>query len=211
MNIDFDLKEVLRAHADWLKNAGGKRADLSGCDLRGALLAGFNLCDAIMCDTRLEGAVLTDANMQRANLQGANLSHALLNGSNFSAADMRWCTFVGCDFGTANMHGANMCMSILNSASLFHADLSGTYLIGANFASAGLYQWASVAFSGHRTFGYTLLAYRQRKNSGVAFTCGRFHGSQEQFRASCPDDISLYALDVVLALLEKSVKTEERA
>ena len=40
----FDLKEILRLHAMWLKGEeGGKRADLTGANLSGAYLSGADL------------------------------------------------------------------------------------------------------------------------------------------------------------------------
>ena len=66
MNPD-QLKETLRLHSLWLKgDPAGKRANLSGANLRSA-----NLYDA-----DLSGAILRSANLSGAKLYGANLSES---------------------------------------------------------------------------------------------------------------------------------------
>jgi len=59
----MDIKQILKDHAAWLRDGSGKRADLSGEDLGGAVL-------------------------RRANLGGANLSRADLGGANLSGANL---------------------------------------------------------------------------------------------------------------------------
>ena len=58
-----ELKHILVEHQKWLKDYGGKRADLQGANLRGAHLAG--------------------ADLRRADLQGAHLARADLEGMNY--------------------------------------------------------------------------------------------------------------------------------
>jgi uncharacterized protein YjbI with pentapeptide repeats len=64
-----ELKRILAAHASWLPEDGGKRANLSGANL---IWADLSECDLRECDLR--GADLRRANLIGANLSGANLS-----------------------------------------------------------------------------------------------------------------------------------------
>ncbi len=100
------LKEVLYKHKKWIsEEEGGKRADLSLSDLRGANLCWANLCGADLC-----GADLRGADLRVANLCGADLSMADLRGANLRVADLR---------------GANLCGADLCGANLSMADLRG--------------------------------------------------------------------------------------
>ena len=62
------LYEIIANHGRWLRDEGGKRADLSGANLYRA-----DLCEAELCEADLHGANLHKANLERANLIGANL------------------------------------------------------------------------------------------------------------------------------------------
>ena len=88
----------------------GKRANLSGANLRGAYLSGANLRGA-----SLSGADLGDANLRGANLSGANLRGAYLSGA---------------DLGDAYLSGANLRGADLGDAYLRGASLSGKKLVG---------------------------------------------------------------------------------
>ena len=73
-----DLQAVLNAHAEWIKGAGGQRADLREADLRGADLwradlQGADLRGAVLREADLWGAELQDAVLWGADLQGADL------------------------------------------------------------------------------------------------------------------------------------------
>ncbi len=66
------LEEILSLHKKWiLGDAAGKRADLSGANLR----------DADLSDADLRWADLSDADLSDANLSGANLREADLSGA----------------------------------------------------------------------------------------------------------------------------------
>jgi len=79
------LVEILRAHADWLRDpAKGIRADLSDADLRNA-----NLSDADLSDANLRNANLSDADLRNADLRNADLRNANLSDANLSDADLR--------------------------------------------------------------------------------------------------------------------------
>jgi hypothetical protein len=122
MNTE-QLKETLRLHALWLKNEPeGKRADLSGADLRWADLSGANLSGAYLRWAYLSGANLSGADLRWADLSGANLSGADLSGANLSGANL----------SGAYLSGANLSGAYLRWADLSGADLSGADLSGAD-------------------------------------------------------------------------------
>ena len=108
------LNEIIADHNKWLKNEGGKRADLAGADLRGTDLHGANLRGA-----NLYGASLYGADLHGANLRGADLYGASLRG--------------------ANLFHANLFHADLRHANLCHANLRGADLAGANLP-VGIYQ-----------------------------------------------------------------------
>ena len=79
MDESIDLKEVLRLHELWINDdKDGRRANLSGADLRDA-----DLRDADLSDADLSGADLSRANLSGADLRCANLSGADLRGATF--------------------------------------------------------------------------------------------------------------------------------
>jgi uncharacterized protein YjbI with pentapeptide repeats len=70
-----EIKAIIQDHAIWLKNEGGKRADLRGCILTGDVLSGSDL--------------------SWADLRGANLTWAYLAGTDISGADLRGAVLLG--------------------------------------------------------------------------------------------------------------------
>jgi hypothetical protein len=78
------IKEILKEHSAWLREGGGKRADLRGADLRGADLRGADLRGAY-----LRGAYLQDADLRGADLRGADLQGADLRGADLQGADLQ--------------------------------------------------------------------------------------------------------------------------
>jgi hypothetical protein len=76
-----ELNQILNKHKLWLRCEGGKRANLSGANLRSADLSGANLSGANLRSADLSGANLRSASRIRANLSGANLSGANLSGA----------------------------------------------------------------------------------------------------------------------------------
>ena len=127
------LNEILTKHTEWIKSCGmkGARADLrganlgctnlSGADLRGAILEGADLRFANLGCADLSGANLRDANLWDADLRDANLRFAILEGANLSGANLR----------DANLRGANLRYAILEGADLRYTILEGANLRGA--------------------------------------------------------------------------------
>ncbi len=98
---------------DWREANPGKRLDLSGANLRGAVLI-----DAVLRDANLSGA-----NLRRADLRGAVLIDAVLRDANLSGADLRGAVLIDAVLRDANLSGAD-----LRKAVLRNADLSGAVL-----------------------------------------------------------------------------------
>jgi hypothetical protein len=92
---------------------------LSGVDLRGAVLT-----DATLIGTNLSGADLDRAVLFRANLTWANLSRANLNAAHLDGAYLTW----------ANLTGAN----------LYQTSLMGANLSGATWTDGRTCAWGSI-------------------------------------------------------------------
>ena len=92
-----ELNLILAAHAEWLAGSKkGKRANLSGCDLRWSDLREADLSEANLSEANLRGA-----DLRGADLRGANLSRAYLGGAYLGGAYLR-----GADLSRANLSGA---------------------------------------------------------------------------------------------------------
>ena len=117
------LKEILESHGKWLRDKGGRmanlhradlsRADLSGADLRRADLREADLSEADLRWANLYGGKLREANMRESNLHGANildadLRMADLHGANLFNADLRGADLHGADLRDTDIHGANL-------------------------------------------------------------------------------------------------------
>ncbi len=77
-----ELNKIIKEHGMWLKNKGGKLADLRGTDLNNKYLYGVNLKGA-----NLSGADLSGANLEAAYLYGTDLSETNLSGANLYGTD----------------------------------------------------------------------------------------------------------------------------
>lgn len=103
----IELNKILDLHKKWLDDKpDGKRADLSGLNLSGAILRNANLIKVILEGANLEGADLSCADLRGANLEGANLE-----GTDLSCSDLRG----------ANLSNANLSNVIYNRLTAFFA------------------------------------------------------------------------------------------
>mgnify|MGYP002604171700 CR=1 FL=1 len=69
-----DLNTIIQLHEKWLRREpGGKKANLSSADLRGADLSGADLNHADLRYADLSGADLSHADLRYADLRGANV------------------------------------------------------------------------------------------------------------------------------------------
>ncbi len=129
-----DLGKVLELHKKWLLNeAGGKRADLSGADLRGATLNRADLSGANLHRSNLSGANLSNAHLSRANLGFSCLVESDLSGADLSGANLSWT-----DLHEAKLSGTNLCGANLSRAHLSGTDLSRANIIGADIQGSCL-------------------------------------------------------------------------
>jgi len=99
-----------------LRDAVLDKAEAQGIDLNGARLTGARLHQIYACDGQFMGADLSMVRAERANFEGAVLVSANLSG--------------------ANLHRAQLHRADLSSARLRHADLTGASLLGARITDA---------------------------------------------------------------------------
>jgi len=138
MNAD-ELKLILDDHAKWLRNEGGKRADLSRANLCMANLSEANLCMANLCM-----ANLYEADLSRASLCMANLSEADLSSASLYRADLSRANLCMANLSEANLSRANLSEADLSRASLSEANLSRASLCMANLYRADLSEAAAL-------------------------------------------------------------------
>ena len=92
-----ELNQIIKDHALWLENKGGKRADLTGAQLQGVALGWAKLQGADLQWADLRWAELQGADLRGANLQRADLREADLHGADLHGADLRGANLRGAD------------------------------------------------------------------------------------------------------------------
>jgi uncharacterized protein YjbI with pentapeptide repeats len=103
-----ELERVLWSHSAFVSRvAGGRRAQLKSCDLKGA-----NLSNRVLSDADLSGSVLSGAALRFTEFVGANLYCCDLRGAdasyaNFSHADLRGAILTGCNLAHARLNCAD--------------------------------------------------------------------------------------------------------
>jgi len=93
--------------------------DLSGIDLRGAILNGASFASLNLTDAHFDGAQLEGADFSRARLERT--------------------TFVGCRAAEAKFNSAELYSARLDGADLSRADLSYAFLTGTSLVNANLF------------------------------------------------------------------------
>lgn len=142
-----ELGKVLRSHSSWRRNSSrngkafdffewsrsldflGRRADLSGTDLRGLDLRQVSLHGAYLDGADLSHTRLCGADLRWAILSGADLESADLSGANLENANLEWA-----NLRNANLSNANMYRTLVSGANLqgvIDADLEYTQYSGA--------------------------------------------------------------------------------
>ena len=143
------LNEVLDLHKKWVNaEDGGKKADLSCANLKGAGLReadlscadlGYadlriaNLCGANLHHANLFGANLYGADLRNADLHDANLFDANLFGANLYGADLRNASLLDANLYNVNLRDANLCGADLRTANLYGAKLDGANLTDVKY------------------------------------------------------------------------------
>jgi uncharacterized protein YjbI with pentapeptide repeats len=103
-----DIEKILWSHSAFVSRvAGGRRAQLQSCDLRGA-----NFSNRVLSDADLSGSVLAGATLRFTEFVGANLYCCDLRGAdasyaNFSHADLRGAILSGCNLAHARLNCAD--------------------------------------------------------------------------------------------------------
>ena len=104
-----ELQDILDLHRKWLYGEeGGKRADLSGADLRCADLSGADLRDTDLRRADLSGADLRCADLRRADLRRADLRCVDLRRADLRRADLRRADLRDTDLRCADLSGADL-------------------------------------------------------------------------------------------------------
>jgi uncharacterized protein YjbI with pentapeptide repeats len=109
------------------------RADLSGCDLRGAPLLMARLGGADLREALLAGGDLRSCDFTAADLRAADLAEAACSGARFGGADLRAARMNGID-----LRGAELLEADLGEAHLARADLRAAHLERAALHRADL-------------------------------------------------------------------------
>ncbi len=141
--FEQNLQLVQENHSRWLRNKGGKQADLSdmNCDnypngevfLPKANLDRVSFCDSQLNNSDFNYAELNSAKFRNSNLEMVNFSHAKLSGVDFTNANLVDANFKGskltrANFTEANLQGANLLDVYLVGAKFGGADISGAQL-----------------------------------------------------------------------------------
>ncbi len=110
-------------------------SDLSGLNLKNAVLPKIDLSEASLLKANFEEAILIEANLSKTVLLNANLRQANLLSANLSEADLDLADLTGAVLNQANLSGANFNRANLKGANLSGADLRSSQ----NLESAHLY------------------------------------------------------------------------
>lgn len=115
-----------------------KASDFSYADLKKAVLsneylAGINLTGADLKGALLDEADLSGANLSNAEMDDAQMTRANLQSTWFRNTHLSKANLVSAEMGRANLSGAN-----LSRANLSFANMQGAYLINADLSAANL-------------------------------------------------------------------------
>ena len=153
----------------WLNGAMLKRARLQGADLGRTQLQRADLSEAQLQGAELFGTQLQGANLYRAQLQGASLPGARLQGADLYEAQLQGSDLFGTQLQGANLYraqlqGANLYRARLQGADLYEAQLQGTELLGAQLQEAYLLE---AELQGVTCQGLGFLSFEERIREGT--------------------------------------------
>ena len=224
------LKKGVRVWNEWRKAHRGVTPNLAGLELTETDLSGVNLRGAILTSVCLSGSDLSRANLRGADISAADLSDADLSGAKLREAKLSSAYLRGSDFGEADLceadlagadlRGVSFCMADLSRANLSSADLRRARLGHANltgavvgFAAFGDNDLSdvkgldAVVHTGPSTIGIDTI-YRSHGNIPLAFLRG----------AGVPDNFIAYmgsltgkALEFYSCFISYSTKDQEFA
>jgi len=132
----------------WRKEHPEIQVDLSGANLRNAILNSADLSNANLCKAIIHSADFSRANLRNADLSNvslqeegfvnANFSGADLSGANLRNADLSGADLSNADLSSANLRNANLERAILRNADLRGVHLEEAILYGADLSGANL-------------------------------------------------------------------------
>ena len=122
------LDKILKDHDTWARSEGkrGRKAVLTGADLRGHNFSNYNLSKVDMSYCTLSCSQLKGVNLSEANLSCTNLNFANLHGTDLRGANLGHSTL-----SFANLYSACLTDANLQGANLFEANIRDSYLGGA--------------------------------------------------------------------------------
>lgn len=161
------LMLILKKHDDWLNNKNtGRRANLTGFNLRDvdlsnrtlskiifikADLTGANLSESILYKVSFQNAILEGANLSKSQLEKVSFRSAIATGINLKGAVLKNALLLKAKFQGANFEGAS-----LEGADVRYAIFEGANLAGINLNRVDLYKADPLLFEVHeylRFFG----------------------------------------------------------
>lgn len=131
---EFD--EILRKHKNWLSNKkGGRKAKLTGYDLKNIDFRGANLKRADISESDLSSVDFSDKDVI---LEEVNFVEAILKGANFHDVVLEDCEFSASDLENAVFRGADLTGSYMDEAILRNVNFSEANLQSVNFTKSRL-------------------------------------------------------------------------
>jgi hypothetical protein len=133
--LQMNIEKILDEHQLWLDSSGhkGKRADLSGANLRFVKIQNRNLTHAILYSADLWYADLSGSILKFADLRSCDLEGSFLAGVEFEGASM-----VFAKINRANLIGVNLSYANLSESNLSGSELPQSNLYGAKLTEADI-------------------------------------------------------------------------
>jgi TIR domain/Pentapeptide repeats (8 copies) len=137
------LREGVETWNAWREQNPSVHPELSGLEFCDANLSGVNLRRAIlvrayMPSAYLNGADLSGAVVSDSDLQGANLISAQMTDIDATGVDFREANFRSADLSGARLRRCNLARVDLTDATLLYADITDADLHGTRFARASI-------------------------------------------------------------------------
>lgn len=158
---DLDLRGVFFGNMiihgdddDWIPDFESfQTVNLTGANLRRAVLIGSDLCGAVLDEAILERANLDEADLSNASFRKAKLGSATLRKAklvqtdctraDLSSAELEGARLIGTNFcmadlGYSTLRGAEVKSTCFRNCSLLQADLGGIRLTGSELTGANM-------------------------------------------------------------------------
>jgi len=133
MNIDMPISKENQLD---LSGRDLRFAILNGSDLTGVKLDGAQLQGASLEDVKLDHAEMNNVQLQGANLRNAMLRNTILGDAHFEEAMLERACMKGAEIENASFNGADMTFAKLNDAILLGTSFEGAILHEVNFTGS---------------------------------------------------------------------------